>query len=312
MAKAVPVPDVDRETDPQEWFAAVLRLRFNEVFEHREAALEADSIKGVHDMRVAIRRLRSLIRDLKAIFDAHPFKRIQKTLKNLADALGDVRDQDVYIHTLEKLGADGPGPAITERIEYARKTREKAFRKLTRTLSDKMAGRLTKDFSSAVDTVLGEPRLFRPSSVETAASEILSARITEVEKLGNAVYDPFDTTGLHETRIAAKRLRYAGEILSALFSKELEEFVRETKDLQSHLGDVHDCDLWIEDLSDDLKEPKRRGGHAKSINSEGLADLLSIFVRKRAKRYAVAVEIWSKWQQTQRFEQIGKIIGSKD
>ncbi len=104
MAKAAPAPEVDRRTDPHEWFAAILRLRFDEVIQHLDPAIDLSTVKAVHDLRVAIRRLRSLIRDFAGIADVGRFKRIVKTLKHLADQLGDVRDKDVYIRSSNKNG----------------------------------------------------------------------------------------------------------------------------------------------------------------------------------------------------------------
>jgi hypothetical protein len=63
MAKAKEIAEIDCDANVLEWAAIVLHVRFGEVLEFRGAALHSENIKGVHDMRVATRRLRSALRD---------------------------------------------------------------------------------------------------------------------------------------------------------------------------------------------------------------------------------------------------------
>ncbi len=81
----------------------VVKVRAKEVFEHSEGVLDLDDVEGVHDMRVATRRLRAA---LEVFEDCYPGKRHRKALKRvkaLADALGERRDLDVEIELLEGL-----------------------------------------------------------------------------------------------------------------------------------------------------------------------------------------------------------------
>src|SRR5260221_12844688 len=97
MAKAKQITFSKPPDDPQARLAGVLRIRFDEVLKYREAALDPALTAGVHDMRVAIRRIRSVIRDFREIADKFPLKDLRKTLKKLGDWLGAVRDADVLI-----------------------------------------------------------------------------------------------------------------------------------------------------------------------------------------------------------------------
>ena len=63
MAKAREITGLDCEANAIECAAKILRARFEEVLEFRSAALDSEGIEGVHDMRVATRRLRSALRD---------------------------------------------------------------------------------------------------------------------------------------------------------------------------------------------------------------------------------------------------------
>src|SRR5688572_5678514 len=110
MAKAAPISESIDPNDLQAWLAEVLRVRFNEVLKFCEAALAPANPEGVHDMRVAIRRLRSVLRDFAGIPGKRPLANLTRSLKKLADALGRVRDLDVLIEDLETLRGEAEAP----------------------------------------------------------------------------------------------------------------------------------------------------------------------------------------------------------
>src|SRR5215210_5249506 len=78
----------------------VMRSRLEEMCAFRAAALDWSEMEGVHDMRVASRRLRSLVRDFSPYFRNRKLRRSTIALKRIADALGAVRDQDVALLAL--------------------------------------------------------------------------------------------------------------------------------------------------------------------------------------------------------------------
>ena len=110
-------------------------------------------------------------------------------------------------------------------------------------------------------------------------------------------------------RIAAKRLRYTANIYVPVFGDQLQGFVAETADLQTFLGDAHDYDLWIADISGQLQKRERETAKSRSEKNE-LATVLAKLVRKRAKSYARALKLWTKWQEKARFDEVRGKIGS--
>jgi CHAD domain-containing protein len=67
-----------------------------------------------------------------------------------------------------------------------------------------------------------------------------------------------DKAGHHQMRIAAKRLRYTLEICNLPFERRLSANIEIMKRLQSLLGRVHDCDVWLDDLSKFSGKEKKR------------------------------------------------------
>src|SRR3954452_21759215 len=113
MAKARDV-DLDPGAPFAEAARRIVAVRGAEVFEHSANVLDTSDIEGVHDMRVATRRLRAALEVFSDAFDKHELKPVLRDVKRLADALGERRDPDVHIEEFTKLranvaAADQPG-----------------------------------------------------------------------------------------------------------------------------------------------------------------------------------------------------------
>lgn len=129
-------------------------MRAAEVFEYSAGVLDVDRIEAVHDMRVGTRRLRAALEVFEPCFPAKRHRRALKRVKALADALGERRDADVAIESLEAFAGEAPEaerPAIAALIVRLREEQSEAnealapyvtrkrLRKLRRRL-DKLTG----------------------------------------------------------------------------------------------------------------------------------------------------------------------------
>ena len=117
MAGSRDIPDVRVDATYREAAASAVETRAAEVFEHRERALDTSDIEGVHDMRVATRRLRAVMEIFAVCFPKQQHRRALKEVKELADVLGERRDPDVMIDGLEKV-ARGLGSADRSGIRH--------------------------------------------------------------------------------------------------------------------------------------------------------------------------------------------------
>ncbi len=99
------------------------------------------------------------------------------------------------------------------------------------------------------------------------ASRIVEVRLDELRAFAEKALAPDAATAQHDMRIAAKRLRYLLEILGPCLGEEAGAARRGAKQLQSVLGDLHDCDLMlaevegIESLATILRERRQRLFH---------------------------------------------------
>jgi CHAD domain-containing protein len=180
-------------------------------------------------------------------------------------------------------------------IEERRTLREEEYLDLLEVISVTSLEDLQEKFTTAVDAALGQRDLFEPSSLSDAGRDVIAARLEDLTDLSPGIYEPFNENALHELRISAKRLRYATELFGNCWNGTVDPFAEEVTKMQSCLGEVHDCDVWIALMSKRLKgkgKAKRKNGST----NEAAAWLLSEFVKKRTKEYRSALELWCEWK----------------
>jgi CHAD domain-containing protein len=114
VARARPIEGLEADGPYAEAAARIVAVRADELAEHSARVLDVSDIEGVHDMRVATRRLRAALEIFEPCFPGTDFRAVLAEVKTLADALGERRDRDVTIAALEKFSArvsaaDRPG-----------------------------------------------------------------------------------------------------------------------------------------------------------------------------------------------------------
>jgi CHAD domain-containing protein len=127
--------------------------------------------------------------------------------------------------------------------------------------------------------------------------QIILERIKEVRDAGHQLYFPFHISELHELRILAKRLRYAVETFSGCWESNLHAIAKEISLLQTSLGELHDCDVWLAGLSARLKqlERKRHPDDEDLPVRAGAIWLIKHFTAARLDHYRAALGRWQEW-----------------
>jgi len=74
---------------------------------------------------------------------------------------------------------------------------------------------------------------------------IVRTRLDELRSIAERALEPGAVAAQHDLRIAAKRLRYVLEVTEACFGEEAKVAGAAAKELQSVLGEIHDCDLVL-------------------------------------------------------------------
>ena len=203
--------------------------------------LDADP-EGVHQARVATRRLRSDLRTFRSLLDDEFASSLRGELGWLAGILGDVRDGDVLLERLRRRAAELPeadrddaGPVLTS----LQADRDAAHAALLEALASRRYLRLLDRVVAAAN----DPSLSDDASVP--ASDVVPGLVRRpwhkltkrVENLGESPSDD----DLHQIRIRTKRARYAAEAAAPIVGKPARAFAHAAADLQDVLGDLNDA-----------------------------------------------------------------------
>jgi CHAD domain-containing protein len=277
--------------------AVILRARFEEMSALRETALDLSDIEGVHDMRVAMRRLRNALRDLRPIMRKKPFRKFNKELKKLYDVVGAVRDEDVAIASLEKMRAETDSEIVRQGINNVladhQKTRDAAREKLVKEFADGHFSKLQKELAALIEGDAGFKESKREKTLEEIGTKAVDSIIKRFCKLSDNLYTAYDFEALHRFRIASKRLRTALELFSGCWGAEIDPFIEQVAKMQLLLGRVHDRDGWLTDLTSRLSSNNKKVLIVDGLAAKWISNRL---VKKRNKNYGVALQLWKEWE----------------
>jgi CHAD domain-containing protein len=215
----------------------------------------------LHDLRVAVRRSRSVLRELSGAFPAEPLKQQRDALKWIQAITGPTRDLDVQLldwgHLLSGVPADRHAALDPVRVLLERH-RAAALRALKRELRGAAYRDAWTSYRNFLDGGLG-PARERPDAKRPIA-EVAGRRIRKVYKRMVAMGTEIDETSppehLHELRKRGKELRYLLEFFGGLWPAEVvKPMVKSLKNLQDVLGTYQDREVQadhLRELADEL------------------------------------------------------------
>jgi len=295
MAKARAIKGIDWNGPAADGIRRVLIQRLDEMCSFRKAALDWKDPEGVHSMRVASRRLRSVLRDFMPYIRKRGLGSTLKQIRSIADALGEVRDQDVAIMALHSLASKAT-PEIANALQDILESRKEIRRLARKQLEDRLAHDqlklLSDDFSRVVDKATGTSDKQSAMSYRRVARDVIRDRLQDLEKLSDGLYTPFESEPLHEMRIAGKRLRYAIELFAEGWDPKILNFAKRAARLQSELGQVHDCDIWIESFGTQILKAKKAKHHE---GVDAFSWMLCQFMRTRTHHLQKCFTLWKLW-----------------
>jgi CHAD domain-containing protein len=207
---------------------------------HLPHAVDGDT-RGVHQARVASRRLREAVPVLTTGIKGTKARKARGKIRRLTTALGAVRELDVTIELLDELVANETLPrpaleAVRGRVMVERDAHRAAMlKRLDHVNVSKLDRRL-----EGIEQVLAEPG-------SEGWRDALGARLVKRAKaLATAMASAghmYAPEQLHQVRIAAKKLRYAAELAYDAGVKSASAPVRAVKRAQDTLGRLHDLQV---------------------------------------------------------------------
>jgi CHAD domain-containing protein len=242
--KASPIA-IDHLMTIRQASAAIVEGCVGHVLAAAEYARNGNDPEGIHQARVAIRRLRAALSICRKSFQTSGRPKVAERLKALQQALGPARDLDVLLEeTLASVPDDLRGRRGFEHlVEAAERRRATAYRRARAALASRQCTDLLSLLAPAIACYVDESGAAAPgrsSTIKEFASELLAQRYKKVRKLGHRVRG-LDPVEMHELRIRVKKLRYPAEFFGDLWPPEcVNEDLGVLKDLQQSLGTAHD------------------------------------------------------------------------
>ncbi len=249
-------PDLgDEPTGRDVIIAAVARATAHLVLHLPAARLGAD-IEGVHQARVAIRRLRSLFRTFRPLLDPDWARGVERDLGWLARDLGGVRDADVLLHRFSALIDAHPddidpagGAAI---LDHLRRQRSQRTTVLLDWLDRNGADHLLDRLAAAAADPPTRPAADRPAA--DRLPRLAAKRWRRLQELVDSLDDDPPVAELHRVRILAKRARYAADAVSPAVGRPARRFAKSMAGIQDALGELNDAavaEAWLSEFASD-------------------------------------------------------------
>jgi len=272
---------------------------------------DGEDIEHIHRMRVASRRLRAALPLFSTCFSEKDFRYWMREVKKITRALGAARDADVQIAFLKKYlktqnDATIPANPLAQLLARLQKRR--------RVLQDQVVTALDEMEESRILMLLQEacvfpeqPRISRRelySGILPVAADQIGDRIGKIFRYEPFVHNPDAVFEHHALRIAAKKLRYTMETYAPLYRRDLKKPIGRIKKLQDLLGDIHDCDVWIEQMSLAIVRQRSRRlpkGDPLDTSVSAIAPLRRLLVnreKRRANLYRQFVRYWDSLSRT--------------
>lgn len=325
-------PEGESEMNVRCLFAAQQVLpKLDAFLKEVEGVKAAQDIEYLHRLRVASRRLRVALPLLAHCYPEKKYLKWTLEIKRTASMLGEARDLDVQIEFLKKYKKlvtrrreiAGTIPLHTDRqlegaISYlltgVRERRINLQKAVISTLRSFEKKHIIEEVQTAVIqrvTPQGKRRRMPPMcGIPPMAADHLGNKIADLLSYEPWVQFPDAVAEHHAMRIAAKKLRYTMELYAPLYRLGLRKHTRRVAKLQQVLGDLHDCDVWIDNVSRIIlreRSRERKPGDLQRPSPDTVTGF-KLFQHDREKErktiYRQFVRYWSLLRQYGFFEEL--------
>jgi len=231
---------------------------------NEEGILKDLDSEFLHDFRVAIRRTRSGLTQIKNVLPPEVTNHFKAEFAHLGNITGPTRDLDVYLLYEENYKSRLPPPLQTALHTF--------FTDLARRRGEEQKKLATALKGSRYKQIIHEWRQYLEEDGTAAADadmpvidlarKTISRRYKKIMKEGMMITPATPDENLHRLRIQGKKLRYSLEFFTSLFPKnDMEKIIKQLKQLQNNLGTFNDLSVqqdMLHDYLDGLRPGSRK------------------------------------------------------
>ena len=297
MAKPIRIAGLSRRMPIARAASSVLRAVLLDLLEKVPEARSGGSKKGIHDLRVAVKRFREAFRLFRPVLQKKTFRRHREWIEDLNDALGEVRDRDVALVQLRKLtaGPAEPPRSVADLLARLESERLGSAGALAAMLDRLQLEGAPAQLAARIESIEQQAASGRPT--HEFARERVRERLFDVRARWAAARREATPESMHRVRIGNKRLRYAIEPFLRMLGKEVRRLYRSASRFHDVLGDLHDADsmaVMLETSMAGASKSERRAWEGLSVK----------VIRGRRvalrKAFSLADKLESLWDEAQR------------
>jgi CHAD domain-containing protein/CYTH domain-containing protein len=312
---------------PAEEMARLIALECLDQAASARRHLKDGDPEGLHDFRVGIRRIRTVLRAYRRELCDSVTTRSRRRLRRLARATGKSRDLEVHAawvssHADSVTSRQRPGiDWMLRRVARARKKADRRLEKILRSNFPGVRQRLKRELRSYRLTV----RLDRAPAGRSAARTIgcqVQQIAGDLESRLSAIHSVSQGDVTHEARIRVKRLRYILEPLHGRMeiAAHLGDSLRE---LQDTLGDLQDAEIYGRQLADARRKARQEqierlsglaGGKPGKKTEKpyedprpGLVELSRRLAARKAEAFEKLDRTWLQGKSEEFFTQVNEL-----
>lgn len=303
---------------PAQWaLRAVLRQQLETIVANEPGVVADVDTEFLHELRVAVRRTRSVLGQISGVFPEEPAARFADAFAWLGEVTGPLRDLDVQLLDLrEELDStsNGAARALAPLVEHLRARRTAEHGALAAALRSERCRRLLAEWTAflAEPAVAGEP----PPDALRPVAQVVAARVRAVHrrilKRGRGVGRDSPPRALHRVRIQGKKLRYLIDCFRSLWERDaVDALLGDLKRLQDVLGEFNDLEVQREALARAAAELHAAGGAPlDTLLAVGAAiERLGRRSRKVRRRFAERFDRFDSGRTERHFE---ALLGERD
>ncbi len=290
--KAV-APTIDGAHTLAEVLRSAARRHFGQFLVNMAGALKQDA-NSIHQMRVAMRRLRSALYAVRDFLPEAEYESVRLKLKYLLQSLGAARDWEVVTERMSELDEDNPDAPVEDIQRAAALQKRQALVRAVDTLGSRKNAKIMLEAMRWFEDLPGSRagrKLKMPA--KAAVAGLLTALFDRVRRRARH-FEKLSVDDRHRLRIACKNLRYNLELFGAVCGKrKVEKFLTQLKPVQDDLGHLNDVSRARELLGALAKRsPQKDVAEAVVRRLESRVDTADKRARKRVAALRDAKPFW--------------------
>ncbi len=298
-------------------FGSETILNLLNIFKNQiDGVIDNKDSEYVHKTRVASRRLRAALPVFRSCFARKEYKKWKGEIKKVTRLLADARDLDVQIafiqQYIEKLSSINDKESLDILLQNHKNRRNNIQPNLANEMQKLKASYTLEDIIAACHQTISAQSnsIFNQTIILEKAQGNIAFGLQNFLGMEEYVHKENEKQKHHEMRIYAKKLRYTMEIFAPMYQNKLTKEIDNIKKYQDILGEMHDCDVWIDYLPKFIEETKPSIIDIKNQADfeQALLNFLAFIKDERKKYYLQFERQWEENKKEDFFPQLKETI----